>query len=71
MVLSIICVKCDSKDEKIFKEEGSVEILKSLVQLIMWKTIKWIYSFIKMGEENISQQHRLKNLDETRNSFVE
>ena len=71
MVLSIICVKCGSKDEKIFKEEGSVEILKSLVQLIMWKTIKWIYSFIKMGEENISQQHRLKNLDETRNSFVE
>ena len=40
MVLSIICVKCGSKDEKIFKEEGSLEILKSLVQLIMWKSIK-------------------------------
>ena len=27
-VLSIICSKCGSKDEKIFKEEESIKILK-------------------------------------------
>ena len=29
-VLSIICSKCKNEDEKIFKEEGSIEILKFL-----------------------------------------
>ena len=29
LVFSIICDKCGSKDEKIFKEEELVEILKS------------------------------------------
>ena len=29
-VLSIICSKCKNKDEKIFKEEGSIVILKFL-----------------------------------------
>ena len=29
-VLSIICTKCKNKDEKIFKEEDSIEILKIL-----------------------------------------
>ena len=29
-VLSIICSKCGSKDEKIFKEEQSIKILKIL-----------------------------------------
>ena len=29
-VLSIICSKCENKDEKIFKEEESIEILKVL-----------------------------------------
>ena len=28
LVLSIICRKCKNEDEKIFKEEESVEILK-------------------------------------------
>ena len=28
LVLSIICSKCTGKDEKIFKEEESIEILK-------------------------------------------
>ena len=28
LVLSIICSKCGSKDEKIFKEEESIKILK-------------------------------------------
>ena len=27
-VLSIICSKCESKDEKIFKEEESIKIIK-------------------------------------------
>ena len=30
LVLSIICSKCKNKDEKIFKEEKSIEILKIL-----------------------------------------
>ena len=30
LVFSIICSKCDNEDEKIFKEEESVEILKAL-----------------------------------------
>ena len=30
LVLSIICSKCKNKDEKIFKEEESIEILKIL-----------------------------------------
>ena len=30
LVLSIICSKCKSEDEKIFKEQKSIEILKIL-----------------------------------------
>ena len=30
LVLSIICSKCENEDEKIFKEEESIEILKVL-----------------------------------------
>ena len=30
LVLSIICSKCENEDEKIFKEEESIEILKIL-----------------------------------------
>ena len=45
---------CKNKDEKIFKEEESIEILKSLGLI-----------------ENISQQFRLKNIDRTRNYFLE
>ena len=29
LVLSIICSKCKNEDEKIFREEKSIEILKS------------------------------------------
>ena len=28
LALSIICIKCEYEDEKIFKEEESIEILK-------------------------------------------
>ena len=45
---------CKNKDEKIFKEEESIELLKSLGLI-----------------ENISQQFRLKNIDRTRNYFLE
>ena len=31
LVFSIICSKCKNKDEKIFKEEESIDILKLLV----------------------------------------
>ena len=30
LVISIICCKCKNKDEKLFKEEESIEILKIL-----------------------------------------
>ena len=30
LVLSIICSKCKNEDEKIFKEEDSIEIIKIL-----------------------------------------
>ena len=30
LILSIICSKCKNEDEKIFKEEESIEILKIL-----------------------------------------
>ena len=30
LVISIICSKCKNEDEKIFKEEESIEILKIL-----------------------------------------
>ena len=35
LVLSIVFIKYGSNDEKIFKEEGSTEILKILIQLII------------------------------------
>ena len=34
LVLSIICSKCGSKDEKIFKEKESLEVLKILGLII-------------------------------------
>ena len=39
LVLSIICSKCDSKDEKIFQEEKSMEILKILDLIINKKRV--------------------------------
>ena len=50
--------------KKLFKEEESMEILKFLVQLK-------IYDYCKnMVEENISQDFRLKNIDEAKIYFV-
>ena len=39
LVLSIICSKCENDNEKIFKEEEPIEILKIL------SLIKYIYLF--------------------------
>ena len=30
LVLSVVCSKCKNEDEKVFKEEGSIAILKIL-----------------------------------------
>ena len=58
--LSSICNKCGSEDENIFKKEESIEILK-IIALIE------IYNYFK----DISQEFRLKNIDERRNHFLE
>ena len=57
LVLSIICSKGRNEVGKISKEEESIEILKILGL------------FKNMVEENISQEFRLKNVNETRNYF--
>ena len=43
LVLFIICSKCKNEDEKIFKEEESIEILQIIGLIINIKSIK-IYS---------------------------
>ena len=62
LLLSIICSKCDSKDEKIFKEKELIEILKilNLTNNIVPKD---------MPEEKIGQKFRLKEIGKTRNDF--
>ena len=60
LLLSSICNKCGNEVEKIFEEEESIEILK-ILELIE------IYNYFK----NLSQEFRLKNIDETRNYFFE
>ena len=65
LVLSIICSKCDNEDKIIFKKEESIDILK-IIGLIKPKEYI-IISNKKSTEENISQELRLKNIDETRN----
>ena len=51
--LSSVCNKCGSEDEKIFKKEESIEILKIIVLIE-------IYNYFK----DISQEFTLKNIDE-------
>ena len=64
LVLPIICSKCQNEDETLFTEEESFEILKIL------GLIENNY-FKNMVEENISQEFRLKNIDETINYLIE
>ena len=61
----MICSKCKNEDEKLFKEEESIEILKIL------GLIEICNYFKNVVEEDISQKFRLKNIDETRNYFLE
>ena len=64
-VLSIICSQRKNEEVKIFKEEESIKILKVLDLLK-------IYNYFKnVAEENIGQECRLKNIDETINYFLE
>ena len=57
LVLYIICSKCENEHKKIFKEKESTEILKNfgLIKDVVF----------------ISQEFRLKTIDEIRNYFVE
>ena len=47
LVLSIICSKCKNEDEKIFKEEESIEILKILGLINNIKKYQNIYRCLK------------------------
>ena len=57
LVLSIIFSKCKNEDEKIFKEEESIEILKILALLDNIEKYQNIYI---MAEKKMNQEFRLK-----------
>ena len=60
LVLSIICSNCKNEDEKLFKKEESIEISKVL------GVIENIYNYFKgIAEENINEEFRLKNINDT------
>ena len=63
LLLSSICNKCGKEDEKIFKEEGSIEI---------WKILGLINNIEKyqMKKGNINQEFRLKNIEERKKIFI-
>ena len=61
LVLSVVCSNCKKEDEKIFKEEESIELLKILGLI----TDKWL----KKNKNN--KEFRLKNIHKTRNYFRE
>ena len=63
LLLSSICNKCGKEDEKIFKEEGSIEI---------WKILGLINNIEKyqMKKGNINQEFRLKNVEERKKIFI-
>ena len=61
----VLSVNLAMKMKKIFKEKEWIEILKIL------GFIKNYYYFKNMSRENISQEFRLKEMNETRNYFIE
>ena len=61
----VLSVNVAMKMKKIFKEKEWIEILKIL------GFIKNYYYFKNMSRENISQEFRLKEMNETRNYFIE
>ena len=65
LVLSIICSKCENEDKKYLKKKNQLRYWKLLFQLK-------IYNYFEtMVEESICQEFRSKNIDETRNIFIE
>ena len=64
-VLSIICSKCGNEDEKYLKKKNQKGYSKCLVLLKIQNYFK------NMVKESISQEFRLKSIDETRNYFRE
>ena len=63
-VLSNLCSKQQNEDEKIFKEEESIDLLKIL------GLIKSKYNYFKnMEKENASQEFRLKIIDKVKIIF--
>ena len=70
LVLSIICDKCGSNDDKTFTIEESIEIFKILglidninEQNILHQMKKFHVLVINRTEKNISQKFRLQKLD--------
>ena len=66
---------CGIEDEKIFKEEESIEILK-IIGLITniqehQRIYKSIRKYIIISEENLSQEFRLENIGKTRSYLIE
>ena len=64
MVLYIICHERKNEDEKIFKEEDSIGILK----VLGW--IEHIKLLQKYDWKNISRQYALQYIDEIRNYII-
>ena len=64
LVIYIICSKCKNEDEKIFKEEESIQILKTLGLI---NNTERYQIYIIMSEENINQEFRLKKINKIRN----
>ena len=62
LTLSIVHSKCGHVYEKIFKEGESIGVLR----VLGWIIRKSIREHKIMSEEDISQEFRLKNIDETR-----
>ena len=52
LVLSIICSKCKNEDEKIFKEEESIEILKILGLINNIEEYQKIYNHVWRKHES-------------------
>ena len=46
-IFDIICDKCGSNDEKLFKEEKSIQILTILGLIKIWRSTKWLYNYFK------------------------
>lgn len=68
LFLSVICRKCGDNNNRIFKEEETIETLK-ILGLIEEKFDVYL---INMSDKKVSQEFRLKKIyDETRSYFVE